>query len=708
MHLLRQCQSIRLSPTIHRFKSSNYFSNVSNIPPKPFLSSKSKRFGLGTLYTATTFSLGYLYAQNQNSHNHHHHDDSDHNHIPHVLPSGKPRTCCDEELSPQHSKLLSNLEQIVGSEHCLTPKSSSTAMAPYLIGTRLGQGSALCVIRPKSISETLKCLRLIVEADCVVIPQGANTGLTGGSVPRSSSGGDNRPSVVINMRRMNHIHPVDDGKRLLCYAGAGIATAHSYSKSAFDRESHSILGSLFLNPTVAAGVAFGSGGTQMRKGPSYTDRALYVKIQKDGKSLQIMNTLGLRGFSRASNDDEDGISEDDLLQLEHGEEIQFWESIQTSNMKKAHDDTYAERLCDTEASNLSRYNADISGSEVNRSEGKVLILASVHDTFAPPKKTDTYFLTFDSLELALKFRKEVALDNPKDVPISMEYMDRDSFDVIDEAGRIMGNLVSYLGAGHSFIGQLWDLKAWMSALPLPYADIVGDYILYQFNNLVPEILPKKIMYMGRASDHHIMMTVGEFEEENEKEKLKENDEDVNNNSIRTQKESTLSRFNKRLYEFNERHLDRMALYKCKSSSEVDSMQAFRFVAAPAFRTWCVGTSSQGISVDYALPGNKGEAPSLSDKANNAVIPLKRMRYSHLGCNVVHEDLAYARGVDVHKEKNKLKHVVESECGGKLPAEHGHGTEYIAPEETKNRWQEMDPSNSMNPGIGGLKTTKNYN
>ena len=32
------------------------------------------------------------------------------------------------------------------------------------------------------------------------------------------------------------------------------------------RESHSILGSLFLNPTIAAGVAFGSGGTQMRKG----------------------------------------------------------------------------------------------------------------------------------------------------------------------------------------------------------------------------------------------------------------------------------------------------------------------------------------------------------------------------------------------------------------------------------------------------------
>ena len=30
-----------------------------------------------------------------------------------------------------------------------------------------------------------------------------------------------------------------------------------------------VLGSLFLNPTVAAGVAFGSGGAQMRRGPVF-------------------------------------------------------------------------------------------------------------------------------------------------------------------------------------------------------------------------------------------------------------------------------------------------------------------------------------------------------------------------------------------------------------------------------------------------------
>ena len=48
-------------------------------------------------------------------------------------------------------------------------------------------------------------------------------------------------------------------------------------------ESHSVLGSIFLNPTTAAGVAFGSGGTQLRKGPVYTERLLYARVNDKGR-----------------------------------------------------------------------------------------------------------------------------------------------------------------------------------------------------------------------------------------------------------------------------------------------------------------------------------------------------------------------------------------------------------------------------------------
>lgn len=628
------------------------------------------------LYTLTTFCVGYGYGiMNPNPNG----DDDSTTHAHHVLPSGQPRTCCEEDESSQ--KLLSELQNVVGTSHVITPNSSS--ISPYLRGMRLGEGPALCVVRPASISQAIKCLQLILYHEYVVIPQGANTGLTGGSVPR---GGHSRPAVVLNMTRLDTIHPVDNGTKILCFAGAGIATAQQVAKS-LGRESHSVLGSLFLNPTVAAGVAFGSGGTHMRKGPAYTDRALYVKVKEDGKTLDIVNLLGLEGMD----------NDDDLFDLEFDENTpsRLWTS--TPSAGQASDSSYSSCICDTEANSVSRYNADTKGLEVNRSEGKVLILASVHDTFLKPVNKETYWISFADLDSALQFRKEVALVNPTDLPISMEYLDRDSFDVVDRAGRILASVIAYAGDGHDIIKSLWNLKSRIEGLPLPKANIVCDFLLYSFNNLFPEILPKRLMYLGRANDHHLMITVGEFMEENKK---AETDSFL--------EKSSLTRFNERLSAFQEEYGDKMTIHKCASSAEADAMQVFRFVAAPSFRTWCVGTNSQGISVDYALPRNGGAAPQINSNNDNdegSATPLKRMRYSHFGCNVVHEDIAYAPGVNVHEAKMKLKKTIEKDCNGCLPAEHGHGTEYKGTKEAMDRWMKMDPSNVMNPGIGGLKTTK---
>ena len=76
---------------------------------------------------------------------------------------------------------------------------------------------------------------------------------------------DNRPAVVISTRRLDTILPVDDGKRVLCLAGAGLASLKNYVAKNFPgRMSHSTLGSNFLNPTTAAGeywrVFLGGGG----------------------------------------------------------------------------------------------------------------------------------------------------------------------------------------------------------------------------------------------------------------------------------------------------------------------------------------------------------------------------------------------------------------------------------------------------------------
>ena len=686
---------------ICNWQSTQLISNTSrltskfNVDTKTVKVHKKKihwRLGTALAYTSSTFFIGYLYGQ-QNR-------EFEDTHPKHVLPDGQPRTCCSE-IDSNHEKMIHALEDAIGKNYVIP--STSTNMASYVKGARLGQGSALCVIRPGTLTQAIQCLQIILDHDCVVIPQGANTGLTGGSVPRDNNKDfHHRPAVVLNMRRLNAIHPVDNGKSLLCFAGAGIAHAQKVASS-FQRESHSILGSTFLNPTVAAGVAFGSGGTQMRKGPAYTDRALYIKVKEDGKTLEIINKLSLLGLDSRQNIIQSQLDNLDINEIKH------WESDTGDNIDKlpaAHDSTYCERLCSTDKKAISRYNADTSGTEVNRSEGKVLILASIHDTFPTPKKVQTWFITFRSFDTALKFRKEVALHNPKDLPISMEYMDRDSFDVIDRAGRILAGLIQYSGSNYDLIGSLWNIKSWIESLPLPYANVICDHVLFFLNNAFPEILPKRLMYLGRASDHHIMLTVGEFEEKEDiidSSTVSESIANTKKNSIENDdiKQSSLTRLQQRLQSFHEKHKNDMTIHACNSSAEVNAMQAFRFVAAPAFKTWCVGNSSQGISVDYALPVHEGRAPNIGN------LPLKRMRYSHFGCNVVHEDLAYARGVDVHKEKMKLKKMVENSCGGRLPAEHGHGIEYIGPEEAQTRWIKMDPANVMNPGIGGLKSTKNY-
>jgi FAD/FMN-containing dehydrogenase len=63
-------------------------------------------------------------------------------------------------------------------------------------------GSARCVVRPASTDEVAGVLQVCSAVEAAVVPQGGNTGLVGGSVPR---GGE----VVLNLRRLHTIVPVD-------------------------------------------------------------------------------------------------------------------------------------------------------------------------------------------------------------------------------------------------------------------------------------------------------------------------------------------------------------------------------------------------------------------------------------------------------------------------------------------------------------------
>jgi D-lactate dehydrogenase len=602
-----------------------------------------------------------------------------------ILPSGLPRTCCDDDLTEEQRALPARLTQIVGKENCLDGRQSSTQTLPFLNGARLGRGGqALAILTPRSLEDVVTCVQVIVDAGCVIVPQGANTGLTGGSVPRADTG-DKRPNVIISMKYLDAIFPIDDGDRVVCMAGAGLATLSRTLPTWFpDRESHSILGSTFLNPTTAAGVALGSGGTQLRKGPAYTDRSMYVKVwqNKFGENVvKVVNTLGIVGIEDENFPEATGSAVEQLDSYQRDVKDGYTRAMarssnSTHGKAPAHDAEYATRICQHDGS-VGRCNADCHGSDCNRSEGKVLILATVHDTFQKPTATKTFWISFDNLETALQFRRDVCLDNSKDLPVSVEYMDRDTFDVVDRSGRVMANLIKYVGVSGATLRHLWNAKLIVESLPFSGAPLWCDKLLHAMNNFFPAVLPKRIMEAGAKMDHHVAITIGEFGEGN--------------------MENLLDR----LQTFSSKHgKDKILIQECEAG-EVSGLTAFRFCAAPAFRTWCVGNGAQGFSVDYALPKNGGGIPPISSK------PVKRMRYSHFGCNVVHEDLAFAPDVNAHAAKMELKKTVELQSSGKLPAEHGHGTEYHAPPETQKRWQKMDPLNVFNPGVGGLSYKYRY-
>ena len=122
--------------------------------------------------------------------------------------------------------------------------------APYLTGQRgLFTGEALAVVRPASVEETSLVVRSCAAQGVDIVPQGGNTGMSGGAVPaapghagpstlpaageRDEGSGLRRPSIVLSMSRMNRIVSVDpDRWTITAEAGATIEAVQQAAAAA--------------------------------------------------------------------------------------------------------------------------------------------------------------------------------------------------------------------------------------------------------------------------------------------------------------------------------------------------------------------------------------------------------------------------------------------------------------------------------------------
>lgn len=98
--------------------------------------------------------------------------------------------------------LLRDLAGIVGESGVL---SETPELAPYVSDVRgRYQGDALCVVRPRSTAEVAQVVALCIAQSLPLQPQGGNTSLCGGSVPRAGERG-----VVLSLSRMRRVREID-------------------------------------------------------------------------------------------------------------------------------------------------------------------------------------------------------------------------------------------------------------------------------------------------------------------------------------------------------------------------------------------------------------------------------------------------------------------------------------------------------------------
>jgi D-lactate dehydrogenase len=142
--------------------------------------------------------------------------------------------------------------------------------------------------------------------------------------------------------------------------------------------------------------------------------ALYLKVvpNKFGKHVvKVVNTIGIQGLDQEEGEFDAHLDYNGVIRKLDA----YWLAANTglrTAMKKSNDIyaaaatsdvDYMSRLCRHD-SEVSPYNANTSGRNCTRSEGKVMILASVHDTYPKPDRSKTYWMSFDSLDTALLFR----------------------------------------------------------------------------------------------------------------------------------------------------------------------------------------------------------------------------------------------------------------------------------------------------------------
>ena len=335
------------------------------------------------------------------------------------------------------AKLTHDLKNIVGNKYVLTSKLNKE---PFSKGWRYGNGEALAVIKPGTLVEMWHVIEVCVKENLIMIMQAANTGLTGGSTP---FGNDyDRPIIIINTMRINNINVINDGNQIIGLAGS---TLYDLEKKLvpYGREPHSVIGSTSIGASIVGGVCNNSGGSLVKRGPAYTELALYAKVNKNGK-LELVNeldiNLGKNPVEILKNLDNNNYNKSDIINSD----------------KLASDDKYSTIVREINSNIPARFNADkrlLFGA--SGSAGKIAVFAVRLDTYPMPKKNQVFYVGSNDVDVFWKLRREI-LSKFKNLPTSGDYLHRDCYDAAKKYSKDTFIVIEKLGT--NFLPTLFELK----------------------------------------------------------------------------------------------------------------------------------------------------------------------------------------------------------------------------------------------------------
>ncbi|MCW1384473.1 FAD-binding oxidoreductase [Novosphingobium sp. KCTC 2891] len=179
------------------------------------------------------------------------------------------------------SAFLAAAADILGSKG-LT--SDTDTMAPWLTDWR-GRftGRALAMASPASTAEVAALVKLCSQHGVPIVPQGGNSGMSGGATPDES--GD---AVLLTLRRMNAIRRIDaEGRTATCEAGVILQVLHEAAEREALRFPLSLGGK--GSATIGGLISTNAGGTQVLRHGSM--RALVLGLEAVMANGQVLNQL---------------------------------------------------------------------------------------------------------------------------------------------------------------------------------------------------------------------------------------------------------------------------------------------------------------------------------------------------------------------------------------------------------------------------------